>query len=353
MMNIAIDCLRKYQLSTTFAISMNEPRVLITGFSKFSDFKYNISEKVVDMIRGIKFNNFVTSTEILSVNQEGASLVANKIYSGEFFHTIIHLGFSSKSKKIRFEKFAYNEFRMTQKDNSGRQISSGKIIDDDVDHYTSNSPIESIEKEFNKESNVEWSIDPGRYVCNETYFKTLSAINLNQLSDVTNVLFVHLPSEDILDINEQSRIIIRLIKSILKPCIEVVGGVIYDKKGRILSCKRPQGKSWSSWWEFPGGKIESGESPTSALSRELKEELSLSISTSNIVAEEFFDYDEQFVKLYIFDCGIINDDEIELLEHDEMRWLSQKELLDVKWLPADLPIINRWYIEGIPNPHQD
>ena len=83
MMNIAIDCLRKYQLSTTFAISMNEPRVLITGFSKFSDFKYNISEKVVDMIRGIKFNNFVTSSEILSVNQEGASLVANKIYSGE------------------------------------------------------------------------------------------------------------------------------------------------------------------------------------------------------------------------------------------------------------------------------
>ena len=250
MMNIAIDCLRKYQLSTTFAISMNEPRVLITGFSKFSDFKYNISEKVVDMIRGIKFNNFATSTEILSVNQEGASLVANKIYSGEFFHTIIHLGFSSKSKKIRFEKFAYNEFRMTQKDNSGRQISSGKIIDDDVDHYTSNSPTESIEKEFNNESNVEWSIDPGRYVCNETYFKTLSAVNLNQLSDITNVLFVHLPSEDILDINEQSRIIIRLIKSILKPCIEVVGGVIYDKKGRILSCKRPQGKSWSSWWEF-------------------------------------------------------------------------------------------------------
>ena len=261
MMNIAIDCLRKYQLSTTFAISMNEPRVLITGFSKFSDFRYNISEKVVDMIRGIKFNNFVTSTEILSVNQEGASLVANKIYSGEFFHTIIHLGFSSKSKKIRLEKFAYNEFRMIQKDNSGRQISSGKIIDDDVDYYTSNSPTESIEKEFNKESNVEWSIDPGRYVCNETYFKTLSAVNLNQLSDITNVLFVHLPSEDILDINEQSRIIIRLIKCILKPCIEVVGGVIYDKKGRILSCKRPQGKSWSSWWEFPGGKIESGESP--------------------------------------------------------------------------------------------
>ena len=56
---------------------------------------------------------------------------------------------------------------------------------------------------------------------------------------------------------------------------------------------------------------------------------------------------------YIEKVKIKTNDEIELLEHDEMRWLSQKELLDVKWLPADLPIVKKWYIEGIPNPHQD
>jgi 8-oxo-dGTP diphosphatase len=54
------------------------------------------------------------------------------------------------------------------------------------------------------------------------------------------------------------------------------------------------------------------------------------------------------VKLQIWDCGVIDPDSIRLIEHDEIRWLSVDELLDVKWLPADLPIIERWKREGIP-----
>ena len=54
----------------------------------------------------------------------------------------------------------------------------------------------------------------------------------------------------------------------------------------------------------------------------------------------------------VLNCGIIEEDRIKLLEHDEMKWLSKEELFDVNWLPADLPIVEKWSIEGIPNPHQ-
>ena len=62
-----------------------------------------------------------------------------------------------------------------------------------------------------------------------------------------------------------------------------------------------------------------------------------------------FEYEDRTVRLQIWNCGIVNANEIVLHEHDESRWLSKDELLDVKWLPADLPIITKWSQEGIPN----
>ena len=66
-----------------------------------------------------------------------------------------------------------------------------------------------------------------------------------------------------------------------------------------------------------------------------------------------FDYIDKQIDLTIINCGIISEDEITLVEHDEMRWLSREELLDVKWLPADLPILEKWFNQGLPNLPQD
>ena len=331
---------------------MGAPSVLITGYPKFSNFEHNVSEKILSLLKQMDFGKTKIFTELLSVDEFGSNLTANRIKSGETFDVIIHLGFSSKSDKIRFEKYAYNEYKMSQPDNSGRCISNGEIIKNQEKRYHTNADLLPLNSEFKSESHIEWSEDPGRYICNETYFNTLNAINKNSKYNYIKVIFIHLPPEFILDISKQTEIVVRLIKCMTKPYLEVVAGLIFDANNRILSCRRPKEKSWPSWWEFPGGKIEFGETPQIALSRELKEELCLNISPSKIIAEQFFNYDDKYVKLMVLNCGVIEEDRIKLLEHDEMKWLSKEELFDVNWLPADLPIVEKWSIEGIPNPHQ-
>ena len=98
-----------------------------------------------------------------------------------------------------------------------------------------------------------------------------------------------------------------------------------------------------------GGKVEGNESLIDALSREIEEELAVSVYPGTKVCEINHRYQDRDVNLHIFDCGIVDSQDIVLLEHDESRWLSQEELLDVKWLPADLPTIEAWHREGIPN----
>ena len=92
-----------------------------------------------------------------------------------------------------------------------------------------------------------------------------------------------------------------------------------------------------------------GDSLQAADLREIEEEIGILIEPSHLVESTSFDYDDRTVKLQIWNCGTIDSGSLNLKEHDEFRWLSKEELLDVKWLPADIPIISRWLQEGIPN----
>ena len=119
--------------------------------------------------------------------------------------------------------------------------------------------------------------------------------------------------------------------------IEVVAAVIFDAQGRIFATQRGYGE-WKDWWEFPGGKIEPGESPQQALRREIREELDAVIEVGELLRTINYDYPTFHLTMHCFKCRLANG-HLTLLEHEAAKWLTPSELQSVRWLPADEEII--------------
>ena len=120
--------------------------------------------------------------------------------------------------------------------------------------------------------------------------------------------------------------------------IEVVAAII-RKGDRIFATQRGYGE-WQDWWEFPGGKIEIGETPEEALKREIREELSTEINIDKFFCTVNYDYPKFHLTMHCYLCSLQND-AMHLNEHEAARWLTKNELPSVKWLPADIEIIKK------------
>jgi 8-oxo-dGTP diphosphatase len=110
-------------------------------------------------------------------------------------------------------------------------------------------------------------------------------------------------------------------------------------EGKVLVARRGPSMSMAGKWEFPGGKIELGETPEQAIVRELKEELAIAISIQGTLRVYDFAYAEKIVRLYPF-LATIAAGEIQLREHSEFRWLLPSELLHLDWSEADVGVVN-------------
>ena len=120
--------------------------------------------------------------------------------------------------------------------------------------------------------------------------------------------------------------------------IEVVAAIII--RGRsVFATQRGYG-DWKGWWEFPGGKIEPGESPQEALVREIREELDAEISVGELLETVEWDYPNFHLTMHCFICSLLSES-LHLNEHEAATWLTLDTLNSVKWLPADEILLDK------------
>ena len=120
--------------------------------------------------------------------------------------------------------------------------------------------------------------------------------------------------------------------------IEVVAAII-RKGDKIFATQRGYG-DWKDWWEFPGGKMEPGETPEEALKREIQEELSTEISVDKFLCTVEYDYPKFHLTMHCYWCSLVSEG-LHLNEHEAAKWLTMEQINSVKWLPADVMVVEK------------
>ena len=122
------------------------------------------------------------------------------------------------------------------------------------------------------------------------------------------------------------------------PTIQVVAAIII-RDGEVFATQRGYGE-FKGWWEFPGGKIEPGECPQEALKREIKEELDADIAVGDLLDTVEWDYPTFHLTMHCYVCTL-ESESLNLNEHSDAAWLTKDTLESVKWLPADLVLLEK------------
>jgi mutator protein MutT len=120
--------------------------------------------------------------------------------------------------------------------------------------------------------------------------------------------------------------------------IDVTAAII-EKDGKILIAQRKKGKHLEGKWEFPGGKVESGETPEECLKRELLEEFGIEVEIRDLIGNSEFDYGDKHIRLLGYRAQHLSG-EFQLHDHDDMKWIRLEEFAHYDFAPADLPLID-------------
>ena len=121
--------------------------------------------------------------------------------------------------------------------------------------------------------------------------------------------------------------------------VDVVAALIWDKD-RFLICQRPPNKKRALLWEFVGGKVEPGESREAALVRECREELGITVSVGDVFVEVVHEYPDITVRLILFHATI-SEGVPQMLEHNDIRWITPAQIPEYAFCPADTDILKR------------
>lgn len=124
-----------------------------------------------------------------------------------------------------------------------------------------------------------------------------------------------------------------------------VAAAIIIVDGKLFATQRGYGE-YAGWWEFPGGKIEPGETPEEALVREIHEELDTTVSPDSFLCHVEYDYPDFHLSMDCYLCSVVEGD-LRLLEHSDAKWLGAVDVLSVKWLGADIEVLQAMQEKGL------
>jgi 8-oxo-dGTP diphosphatase len=136
----------------------------------------------------------------------------------------------------------------------------------------------------------------------------------------------------------------------LRPTVRVVAAALYDSQGRVLIAARPPGKHLAGRWEFPGGKIDAGETEEAALARELAEELGIAMRRAHFLASLCHDYDDRRIEISLWVVEEFSG-EPQGMDGQLLKWVSPAKLHEEDMLKADVPFIaalQRLYNDSLP-----
>ena len=318
------------------------PRVLLTGFGPFGSHDVNPTEALVDSFPsllpiknpfGIGSSEVSIEKRVLSVDQQGSIWAANELEMREW-DAILHMGLCGECMHPRIELLAEDMLDMRIPDNSGRQA-SGVVLSGTGDIATP-LPIKKW-KIGDWDFDVELSKDAGQFICNETYFRTLEALDKHKFA--IPCLFLHLPRTEHFPRQNATTLVRKILAHMLyKPSIKVAAGIFTSEKG-FLAMRRGENEPKPGKWEFPGGTIEHDETPEQALLRELEEELGIETNIVKKAGVWRHNYPFLHVEIHGFIVESTNIDAIHLQVHSDMKWISSDEDLTLDWLEADIPIV--------------
>ena len=326
----------------------SEISVLVTGFEPFGDHSENISEKVADLMNGQrriacpwtgeKIDAIVETTK-LTVDAQGAQHTAQRVRQGATWDAILHLGLCERCETPRVEQLARDRLDMRIPDNAGRQIDATPL--DGWGHRGCWIDVSIWDKAlFPKPYSL--SLDAGGYLCNETYHATLKA-----LAEVSTprpvpppVLFLHLPDEHVLSVQEAVEFVEVCLGYMLRPYprepTHVVAGCLQNEDGHVLVAQRRPGHIDANLWEFPGGKCEVFESTNEAIERELREELAIAHVPTHVLGTWYRETDDAAYAVHLIGAQTMEAvGGMRLVDHQAVRWLAPKSSPPLNWAGRD------------------
>ncbi|MBR5975091.1 MAG: (deoxy)nucleoside triphosphate pyrophosphohydrolase [Clostridiales bacterium] len=131
----------------------------------------------------------------------------------------------------------------------------------------------------------------------------------------------------------------------VKKTVRVVAAILRREDGKIFATQRGYGE-YKDGWEFPGGKIEPGETPQQALIREIREELAAEITVGALLTTVEYDYPAFHLSMDCFWAELVPGEELHLLEHESAKWVTLQELETLAWLPADVEVVKAIVYNG-------